>query len=182
MGGRTAIRPVFVGAIFLLGASERLMALAGSGLPLPRKLEGHALAAALALFLTLLLATWRGRSPTVGVLAFGLAVIAVALAGGFIPAVLEAVAGSLLLHVLAVAQPGKFAIGGVGNAAILGVFVAVAVAVSFGVEDAPRRTRQTARAAEAARRLAEADQMRMALRARVTGPAPLCAADHRESG
>ena len=146
------------------------MALAGSGLPLRRKLEGHALAAALALFLTLLLATWRGRSPTVGVLAFVLAVIVVALVGGFVPAVLEAVAGSLLLHFFAVAQPAKFIIGGAGNAAVLGVFVAVAAAVSFGVEDAARRTRQAARAAEAARRLAEAVE-RMALRARVTGPA-----------
>ena len=147
---------VFLGAVFLLGASEQVMARAGSGLWLRRKLEGHALAAALALFLTLFLATWHGRSAAVGVLAFVLAVIVVALVGGFVPAVLEAVAGSLLLHFFAVAQPAKFIIGGAGNAAVLGVFVAVAAAVSFGVEDAARRTRQAARAAEAARRLAEA--------------------------
>ena len=154
---------VFLGAVFLLGASEQLMALAGCGLPLRRKLEGHALAAALALFLTVFLATWRGWNPTVGVLAFMLAVIVVALVGGFVPAVLEAVAGSLLLHVFAVAQPGRFVIGVVGNAAVLGVFVAVAVAVSFGVEDAAWRTRQAAQAAAAARRLAEVDRMRTAL-------------------
>jgi len=158
----------FLAAVFLLGASEQFLALAGSGLPLRRKLAGHALAAAFALFLTLLLATWRDRSPTVGVLAFMLAVIVVALVGGFVPAVLEAVAGSLLLHVFAVAQPGKLAIGGVGNAAVLGVYVVVAVAVSFGVEDAARRTRQAARAAEAARRVAEADRTRTALLATVS--------------
>ena len=147
---------VFLGAVFLLAASEQFLALAGSGLPLQRKLAGHALAAVLALFLTLLLATWRDQSLTADVLTFVLAVIVVALVGGFVPAVLEAVAGSLLLHFFAVAQPAKFIIGGAGNAAVLGVFVAVAAAVSFGVEDAARRTRQAARAAEAARRLAEA--------------------------
>ena len=115
------------------------LALAGIGLPLQRKLAGHALAPTLALFLTLLLATWGGRSPTVGVLVFVLAVIVVALVGGFVPAVLEAVAGSLLLHFFAVAQPATFTVGGVGDAAVLGVFVAVAVIVSFGVEDAARR-------------------------------------------
>jgi len=31
---------VFLGAVFLLGASEQVMARAGSGLPLRRKLEG----------------------------------------------------------------------------------------------------------------------------------------------
>lgn len=84
---------VFLGTVILLGASAQFLALAGSGLPLRRKLAGHALAAAFALFLTLLLATWRGRSPTAGVLAIVLAVIVVALVGGFVPAVLEAVAG-----------------------------------------------------------------------------------------
>src|SRR5271157_740429 len=50
--------------VFLLVASEQFLALAGSGLPLQRKLAGHALAAVLALFLTLLLATWRDQSLT----------------------------------------------------------------------------------------------------------------------
>ncbi|HTP16832.1 MAG TPA: DUF4118 domain-containing protein [Streptosporangiaceae bacterium] len=126
---------VFLGAVFLLAASEQFLACAGSGLPLQRKVAGHALAAAFALFLTLLLATWRGRSPTVGVLAFVLAVIVVALVGGFVPAVLEAVAGSLLLHFVAMAQPGTFTIGGVGDLAVLGVLVAVAAVVGFGVEE-----------------------------------------------
>ena len=96
---------VVLGAVLMLGASEQFLALAGSGLPLRRKLAGHALAAALALFLTLLLVTLRGQSLTADVLAFLLAVIVVALVGGFVPAVLEAVAGSLLLHFFAVAHP-----------------------------------------------------------------------------
>jgi len=175
---------VFLGAVFLLVASEQFLALAGSGLPLQRKLAGHALAAVLALFLTLLLATWRDQSLTADVLTFVLAVIVVALVGGFVPAVLEAVAGSLLLYFLAMAQPAKFIIGGVGNAAVLGVFVTVTVAVSFGVEDAARRTRQAARAAEAVRRLAEADRMRTALLAAVNHDlrSPLAAAKAAASG
>ena len=95
------------------------------GLPLRRKLAGHALAAALALFLTLLLATVRGQSLAADVLTFVLAVV-----------------------------------------------------ISFGVEDAARRTRQAARAAEAARRIAEADRMRTALLAAVSHDlrSPLAAA------
>jgi two-component system, OmpR family, sensor histidine kinase KdpD len=159
---------VLLGAVFVLGASEQFLALAGYGLPPRRKLAGHALAAALALFLTLLLASLRGQSLTADVLAFLLAVIVVALVGGFIPAVLEAVAGSLLLHSLAIAQPGTFTAGRISNAAVLGVFVAVAAVVSFGVEDAARRTRQAARAAGAARSIAEADRSRTALLAAVS--------------
>jgi two-component system sensor histidine kinase KdpD len=169
---------VVLGAVLMLGASEQFLALAGSGLPLRRKLAGYALAAALALFLTLLLVTLRGQSLTADVLGFLLAVIVVALVGGFVPAVLEAVAGSLLLHFFAVAHPGKFAIGGVGNAAVLGGFLAVAVAVSFGVEGAAQRTRQAARADDAARYIAEADRMRTALLAAVSHDlrSPLAAA------
>ena len=174
---------VFLGAVLLLAASEQFLALAGSGLPLQRKLAGHVLAAVLALFLTLLLATWRDQNLTADVLTCVLAVIVVALVGGFVPAVLEAVAGSLLLDFFAV-EPAKFIIGGVGNATVLGVFVAVAVAVSFGVENGARRTRQAARAAEAARRLAEADRMRTALFAAVSHDlrSPLAAARAAASG
>jgi two-component system, OmpR family, sensor histidine kinase KdpD len=169
---------VLLGAVLLLGASEPFLALAGRGLPPRRKLAGHALAAPLALFLAILLATLRGQSLIADVLAFLLAVIVVALAGGFIPAVLEAVAGSLLLHSFAVAQPGKFTVGGVSNAAVLGVFVVVAVVVSFLVEGAARHTRQAARAAEAVRPIAEADRMRTALLAAVSHDlrSPLAAA------
>jgi signal transduction histidine kinase len=51
---------------------------------------------------------------------------------------------------------------------VLGVFVAVALMVGFMAEEATRRTRQAARAAEAARRIAEADRMRTVLLATVS--------------
>ena len=50
----------------------------------------------------------------------------------------------------------------------LGVFVVLAVLAGFMAEDATRRTRQAARAAEAAQRIAEADRMRTVLLATVS--------------
>jgi len=120
--------------------------------------------AALALLLTVVLAVLHGRlSPAADALAFLLAVIAVALVGGLIPAVIEAVAGSLLLRSLVTLQPGKCAIAGVSDAAVLGVLVGLAVVVGLLAEGAARRTPQAARAAAAVRLLAEADQMRTTL-------------------
>ncbi len=72
---------------------------AHGGIPLQRRLAGYALAVVLAPLLTLFLASLRNElNLTTDVLAFLVAVIAVALVGGFVPAVLEAVAGSLLLN------------------------------------------------------------------------------------
>jgi two-component system, OmpR family, sensor histidine kinase KdpD len=151
-------------AVFLLGASDQVLERARCSFPPRRKLDGHALAAALALLLTVVLAVLHGRlSPGADALAFLLAVIAVALAGGLIPAVIEAVAGSLLLRSLVTLQPGKSAIAGVSDAAVPGVLVGLAVVVGLLAEGAARRTWQAARAAEAARLLAEADLMRTAL-------------------
>ena len=155
---------VLLAAVFLLGASDQVLERARCSFPPGRKLDGHALAAALALLLTLVLAVLRGRlGPAAEAFAFLLAVIAVALAGGLIPAVIEAAAGSLLLRSLVTLQPGKSAIAGVSDAAVLGVLVGLAVVVGLLAECAARRTRQAARAAEAARLLAEADRMRTAL-------------------
>src|SRR5271157_1926349 len=121
---------VLLAAVFLLSASDQFLDRARCGFPLERKLAGHAAAAALALPLTLVVADLRDRlSPAADVLAFLLAVIAVALAGGLIPAVIEAVAGALLLHALVAPQPGRSAIAGVSDAAVLGVLVALAVVV-----------------------------------------------------
>jgi len=148
---------VLLAAVFLLSASDQFLDRARCGFPLERKLAGHAAAAALALPLTLVLADLRDRlSPAADVLAFLLAVIAVALAGGLIPAVIEAVAGALLLHALVAPQPGRSAIAGVSDAAVLGVLVALAVVVGVLTEEAVRRGRQAALAAEAARLAAEA--------------------------
>ncbi len=152
----------------MLGASELFLALAGYGLPPRRKLAGHALAAALALFLTLLLASLRGQSLTADVLAFLLAVIVVALVGSFIPAVLEAVAGSLLLHSFAIAQPGAFTAGRISNAAVPGCLRRG----GRGSQLRSRRRRAAhpagSPAAGAARSIAEADRSRTALLAAVS--------------
>ena len=56
---------VLLAAVFLLGASDQVLERARCSLPPWRKLDGHALAAALALFLTLVLAVLHGRlSPS----------------------------------------------------------------------------------------------------------------------
>ena len=79
-------------------------------------------------------------------LVFLVAVIAVALVGGFVPAVLLAVVGSLLLNYYFIPPVHKFTIAEANNALALGVFVAVALMVSSVVDTAARRTRQAARA------------------------------------
>jgi hypothetical protein len=77
---------VLLAAVFLLNVSDEFLARARSGLSPQRKLAGHAQAAALALLLTVLLASLRGDlSPAADILAFLLAVIGVALIGGIVP-------------------------------------------------------------------------------------------------
>jgi two-component system, OmpR family, sensor histidine kinase KdpD len=117
------------------------------GLPLRRRLAGYALAVVLAPLVTLFLAVLRNElNLTSDVLAFLLAVIAVALVGGFVPAVLEAIAGSLLLNFYFTPPIHKFTISEANNALALGVFVVVGLVVSSIVDDAARRTKQAARA------------------------------------
>jgi two-component system sensor histidine kinase KdpD len=120
---------------------------ARGGLPLRRRLAGYALAVVLAPLLTALLAGLRNElNLTSDVLAFLVAVIAVALVGGFVPAVLEAIAGSLLLNFYFTPPIHKFTISQANNALALGVFVVVGLVVSSVVDDAARRTKQAARA------------------------------------
>jgi two-component system sensor histidine kinase KdpD len=117
------------------------------GLPLRRRLAGYALAAVVAPLLTVVLASFRDElNLTTDVLAFLVAVIGVAVVGGFIPAVLEAVAGSLLLNFYFTPPIHKFTIAEANNAAALAVFVAVGLVVSSVVDDAARRSKQAARA------------------------------------
>ena len=120
---------------------------ARGGLPLRRRLAGYLLAVTLAPLLTLFLAALRHQlNLTTDVLAFLAAVIAVALVGGFVPAVVEAVAGSLLLNYYFTPPLHKFTIAEANNALALGVFVAIGLAVSSVVDQAARRTKQAARA------------------------------------
>jgi two-component system sensor histidine kinase KdpD len=117
------------------------------GLPLRRKLAGYALAIVLAPLLTLFLASLRnGINLTSDVLFFLVAVIAVALVGGFVPAFLEAIAGSLLLNYYFTPPIHKWTIAEANNALALGVFVVVGLVTSSVVDRAARRSKQAARA------------------------------------
>jgi len=126
----------------------------GRGLPRPRgaitrrrKLAGYVLAAALSLVLTVALASLRsGLNLTSDVLMFLVAVILVALVGGFAPAVLAGIVGSLLLNYYFTPPIHQWTIAQANNALALGVFVIVALLVSSVVDTAARRTKQAARA------------------------------------
>jgi two-component system sensor histidine kinase KdpD len=119
----------------------------GGGLPWRRQAAGYVLAAVLAPLVTVLLASLRGRlNLTSDVLVYLTAVIATALVGGLVPAVLEAVAASLLLNYFFTPPIHTFTIAEANNALALAVFVAVALAVSSIVVIAARRRRQAARA------------------------------------
>jgi two-component system sensor histidine kinase KdpD len=97
--------------------------------------------------LTLALASLRsGLNLTSDVLMFLVAVILVALVGGFAPAVLVAIVGSLLLNYSFTPPIHQWTIAQANNALALGVFVIVALLVSSVVDTAARRTKQAARA------------------------------------
>jgi two-component system sensor histidine kinase KdpD len=117
------------------------------GLPRQRQIAGYVLAVVLAPLITLLLANLRGHlNLTSDVLVFLAGVVAVALVGGFIPAVLAAVAGSLLLNYYFTPPIYKWTIAQANNALALVIFVAVGIAVSSVVDTAAKRTKQAARA------------------------------------
>jgi two-component system sensor histidine kinase KdpD len=112
-----------------------------------RQLLGFALAAVLGPALTVLLAISRSSiNLTTDVLAFLVAVIIVALTGGFLPALLEAVGASLLLNYYFTPPIHQWTIAEANNVVALVVFVAVGLAVSWVVDLTARRTKQAARA------------------------------------
>src|SRR5439155_10341402 len=80
------------------------------------------------------------------VLIYLVGVILVALVGGFAPAVLAAIADSLLLNYYFTPPIHTWNIYLANNALAIGVFVAVAILVSSVVDIAARRSRQAARA------------------------------------
>jgi two-component system, OmpR family, sensor histidine kinase KdpD len=117
------------------------------GLTPRRQLTGYLLAVVLAPLLTLGLVAMRGQlNLTSDVLIFLVAVVVVALVGGFVPALLAAVLGSLLLNYYFTPPIHKFTIAEANNVLALSVFVVVALLVSWVVDIAARRTRQAARA------------------------------------
>ncbi len=117
------------------------------GITRRRQVAGWVLAVVLAPLATLLLASSRSDiNLTSDVLGFLVAVIAVALVGGFLPALAEAVAASLLLNYYFVLPIHQFTIAEANNALALAVFVAVGLVVSWVVDTTARRTKQAARA------------------------------------
>jgi two-component system sensor histidine kinase KdpD len=119
----------------------------GGGLGLRRRIAGYVLAAVLAPLLTLMLTNLRGQlNLTSDMLTFLMGVVVVALVGGFIPALCEAIAGSLLLNYFFVPPLYRLTIAETNNVLAIIVFVIVAVLVSSVVDTAARRTKQAARA------------------------------------
>jgi two-component system sensor histidine kinase KdpD len=104
--------------------------------------------------LTALLHIGSGLSLTNDILLFLAATVAVALIGGLWPALLAAVAGSLLLNWYFTPPVGRFTIAEGDNLLALAIFVVVALAVSWVVDQAARRTRQAAQAGADAQILA----------------------------
>jgi len=104
--------------------------------------------------LTALLDAGPSLSLTNDILLFLVAVVGVALIGGLWPALLAAVAGSLLLNWFFTPPVGKFTIAEGDNLLALAIFVVVAIAVSWVVDTAARKTRQAAQAGADAQTLA----------------------------
>jgi two-component system sensor histidine kinase KdpD len=130
-----------------MGRGRGLPRARGGGLTRRRQLMGYLLAVALCPLLTLALAALRGQLNLISdVLVFLVAVIVVALVGGFVPAILVAIAGSLLLNYYFTPPLHLWTIAEANNALALGVFVVVALLVSSVVDRAARRTREAARA------------------------------------
>ncbi|MBU2663670.1 DUF4118 domain-containing protein [Actinoplanes bogorensis] len=119
-----------------------------------RRIAGFAATGAGLPLLTALLAWGPPLSLTNHILLFLVAVVGVALLGGLGPALLAAVGGSLLLNYFFTPPYGRFAVAQSENLLALATFVVVAIAVSWVVDTAARRTRQAAAAAADAQTLA----------------------------
>ncbi|MEV0157900.1 DUF4118 domain-containing protein [Micromonospora sp. NPDC050686] len=119
-----------------------------------RRLLGFALAGLGLPLLTLLLAALPDLTLTNDILLFLAGVVGVALVGGLWPALVAALGGSLLLNWFFTPPFHTLTIAEADNLLALGVFVGVAVAVSWVVDVAARRTREAARASADAQTLA----------------------------
>ena len=117
------------------------------------------LAAALLPLITVVLAAWRPHLNLADdLLIYLVAVVTITVLGGFSPAVLAAVAASLLLNWYFTEPLHTFTIQEPKNLLALLLFVTVAVAVSSVVHLAARRAVQAARAREEAASLLELAQ------------------------
>ncbi|MEJ1107092.1 MULTISPECIES: sensor histidine kinase [unclassified Kribbella] len=132
----------------------RLPRLRGS-LSRRRKIQGFVLSVVLPPVLALLLGLGGDHlNLTSNVLAFLFAVVVVALVGGLWPALVTAIAGSVVLNYFFTPPTRTFTIAELNNALALAIFVLVAAMVSSVVDRAARRTRQAARAAAESETLA----------------------------
>jgi len=128
-----------------VGTGRALPRLTG-GLTVRRRLAGLGVGAAGCMLLTAVLVATRGTfSLASEMLLYLTLVVLVALVGGVYPAVLTAVAASLLLNWFFTPPLYTFDIAVFDNALALVVFVVVAAAVSSVVDLAARRTAQAAR-------------------------------------
>ncbi|GFJ81455.1 sensor histidine kinase [Phytohabitans houttuyneae] len=139
-----------------IGQGRRRPLLTGqAALSRSRRIAGFALAVFGLPLLTVVLAALRGDLALASDILFYLSwVILVALVGGLWPAVLTALAGSLLLNYYFTSPINTFTIAETENLLSLAVFVIVAVAVSAVVDTAARRTREAAHASADASTLA----------------------------
>lgn len=126
------------------GRAPRLPRLRGS-ITRRRRVEGFALALIMPAILTLTLHR-TSLNLVSNVLLFLLVVVVVARVGGFLPALIAAMAGLMLLNFYFTPPTQTFTINDPDNALALAVFAMVALLVSSVVDLASRRTRQATRA------------------------------------
>jgi len=130
-----------------VGSRWRLLPRYRGGITTRRQIAGYVLAVGLAPLATIALASDRsGINLTSDTLAFLVVVIAVALTGGFLPAVIAAVIASLLLNYYFPPPIHYWTIAQANNALALGVFVAVGLVTSLIVDTTARKSNQAARA------------------------------------
>ncbi len=136
------------------GAGRRLPQLHGS-LSRRRVSAGYALSAVLPVVMTLCLLPLHGDNLVSDMLLFLLMTVIVALIGGLRPALICAIAGSVLLNYFFTPPVHTLTIKDPNNALALFVFIAVGMLVSSVVDLAARRTREAARGAAESRTLAD---------------------------
>src|SRR6202042_1918387 len=130
-----------------VGSRWRLLPRYRGGITTRRQIAGYILALVLAPLGTLVLASDRtGINLTSDTLAFLVAVIVVALTGGFLPAVIAAIIASLLLNYYFTPPIHSWTISQANNALALGVFIAVGLVTSWVVDTTARKSNQAARA------------------------------------
>ncbi|MEV6798296.1 DUF4118 domain-containing protein [Micromonospora rifamycinica] len=136
------------------GQGRRTRGAPAAALSRRRRLLGFALAVLGMPSLALLLRVLPDLTLTNDILLFLTGVVGVALVGGLWPALVAALGGSLLLNWFFTPPYYTLTIAEADNLLALGVFVGVALAVSWVVDVAARRTREAARASADAQTLA----------------------------